>query len=176
MDQNGSITAHHVVNCFSQKEIEHVIQEYGEDKLANKIAAAICAARITSAINSTTELAEIVKTVYSRHSNVQPSTHPATQTFQALRIFVNNELAELQLGLHKAFALLSPRGIVSVTTFHSLEETTVKKFIYSYKKLHSKDISATSKSINCTIVLPESQELDENRSARSAKLFVIKRS
>ena len=123
MDTTRGETAAEWLGRADEKEIREVIFEYGEERFAKQIAAAIVAAR---PVGTTRQLAEIVgRAVRTR----EPGQHPATRTFQALRIHVNQELEELEMTLPQAAALLEPGGRLAVVSFHSLEDRVVKNFI-----------------------------------------------
>ena len=110
----------------TQEEIREVIRDYGEERFAQSVAAAIVAARGREPLRTTRQLAEVVgRAVRTR----EPGQHPATRTFQALRIHVNQELEELALALPEAADLLEPGGRLAVISFHSLEDRIVKGFI-----------------------------------------------
>ncbi|HEX4782340.1 MAG TPA: 16S rRNA (cytosine(1402)-N(4))-methyltransferase RsmH, partial [Usitatibacter sp.] len=109
-----------------EKEIREVISTYGEERFAKQVAAAIVDARSRGSVDTTTQLAAIVgRAVRTR----EPGQHPATRTFQALRIHVNQELEELEVTLPQAAGLLEPGGRLAVVSFHSLEDRIVKRFI-----------------------------------------------
>jgi len=123
MDTTQGETAAEWLASAEEKEIREVIFTYGEERFAKQIAAAIVAAR---PVGTTRQLAEIVgRAVRTR----EPGQHPATRTFQALRIHVNQELEELEMTLPRAAALLEPGGRLAVVSFHSLEDRVVKNFI-----------------------------------------------
>ena len=123
MDTTSGETAAEWLDRADEKEIREVIFRYGEERFAKQIAAAIVAAR---PVATTRQLAEIVgRAVRTR----EPGQHPATRTFQALRIHVNQELEELEMTLPQAAALLEPGGRLAVVSFHSLEDRIVKSFI-----------------------------------------------
>jgi 16S rRNA (cytosine1402-N4)-methyltransferase len=123
MDTTRGETAAEWLDRADEKEIREVIFRYGEERFAKQIAAAIVAAR---PVGTTRQLAEIVgRAVRTR----EPGQHPATRTFQALRIHVNQELEELEMTLPQAAALLEPGGRLAVVSFHSLEDRVVKNFI-----------------------------------------------
>lgn len=126
MDTTGGETAAEWLNRADEKEIREVIRDYGEERFAKSIAAAIVDARRREPFRTTRQLAEVVgRAVRTR----EPGQHPATRTFQALRIHVNQELEELQVTLPQALALLEPGGRLAVISFHSLEDRIVKTFI-----------------------------------------------
>src|SRR5207237_2248426 len=115
-----------LVASLSEPELAGVIGAFGEERFARRIARAINAARQRRPIQRTTELAEIVRAVVPQS---EPGQDPATRTFQALRIAVNDELGELDRGLAAAERLLMPGGRIAVVSFHSLEDRRVKSFL-----------------------------------------------
>jgi len=126
MDTTQGETAAEWLARAEEKKIREVIATYGEERFAKSIAAAIADARQLEPIRTTRQLAEIVgRAVRTR----EPGQHPATRTFQALRIHVNQELEELEVTLPQAAALLEPGGRLAVVSFHSLEDRIVKNFI-----------------------------------------------
>lgn len=116
-----------VVNGYEESELARIIAVYGEEKRARAVARAIVKAREEAELHRTFELADLVAGVIGRKA--QDKIHPATRTFQALRIFVNDELGELARGLSGAESLLHEGGRLAVVTFHSLEDRTVKRFL-----------------------------------------------
>lgn len=116
-----------VVNDFDEQDLARIIAVYGEEKRARAIAKAIVAARGEARIERTLALADVVESVI--HRRPQDKIHPATRTFQALRIFVNDELGELARGLSAAEHLIVEGGRLAVVTFHSLEDRVVKRFL-----------------------------------------------
>ena len=114
------------VNRLTEHELAHIIGVYGEEKIAKKIARAIVKARDENQIRSTKQLAEVILSVRPRRAHDR--IHPATRTFQALRIFINDELTELSQGLVAAEQILSEGGRLVVISFHSLEDRIVKNF------------------------------------------------
>jgi 16S rRNA (cytosine1402-N4)-methyltransferase len=130
MDTTRGITAADWLASASENQIGEVIRTYGEERFAQPIARAIVAARSRAAIHTTRQLAQIVaQAVRTR----EPHQDPATRTFQALRIFVNQELAELQAALERSLDLLRAGGRLAVISFHSLEDRIVKRFM----RMHS---------------------------------------
>ena len=126
MDTTRGETAAEWLNRAEENQIREVISTYGEERFAKGIAAKIVAARGEEPIRTTRQLAEIVgRAVRTR----EPGQHPATRTFQALRIFLNQELEELEVALPQAADLLAPGGRLAVISFHSLEDRIVKNFI-----------------------------------------------
>jgi 16S rRNA (cytosine1402-N4)-methyltransferase len=129
MEQSGTSAAD-LVNTLPEAELARLIWEYGEDRLSRRIARAICKRRDEKPFTETEDLATIIKSAYPppRGKNAGKDIHPATRTFQALRIAVNDELGELTRALHAAVPLLAPGGVLAVVTFHSLEDRIVKRF------------------------------------------------
>ena len=125
MDMSRSQTAADLVNTLPREELVKIIREYGEDHRAGAIARAIEKARVRGPITSTVQLAEIVSSVFPPYPPRR--IHPATLTFQALRIAVNDELGSLREGLFNILPILKPGGRVAVITFHSLEDRIVKQ-------------------------------------------------
>jgi 16S rRNA (cytosine1402-N4)-methyltransferase len=128
MDTSRGMTAEQWLQTASEDHIREVIRTYGEERFAGPIARAIVAARSRGTLHTTRQLAQIVgEAVRTR----EPHQDPATRTFQAVRIFVNQELEELPLGLAQAVAALAPGGRLAVISFHSLEDRIVKRFMRS---------------------------------------------
>jgi len=168
MDPTSRLTAYEVVNQYPKNLLEKIIFEYGEEKFARKIARLIAEERKKKPIETTGELAEIIKKAYPpalRRSRI----HPATKTFQAIRIEVNNELGEIKEGVSKAIDLLEKGGIIQVISFHSLEDRIVKNIFREGKKLKKLQL-LTKKPIT-----PTEEEIKENPPSRSAKLRVARR-
>lgn len=162
MDPEQTLTAKEVVNRYSEKELSTILFEYGEERRARKIAKAICIARKKKPIETTLELVKIIRPIARGGKK-----HPATLTFQALRIEVNQELKQLQEGITRGLDLLAPSGVMAVISFHSLEDRIVKN---SFKEVR-KDFSFVSKKP----IVPSRQEMRENPRSRSAKLRIAKR-
>ena len=115
----------------SEKEITDVLWEYGEEKLSRKIARTIVERRVESPLLRTAQLADLITSVLGRGDG---KIHPATRSFQAIRIFINRELVDLELGLEAAYTKLKVGGRLAVISFHSLEDRIVKQFIAKYAK------------------------------------------
>lgn len=128
MSQSG-LSAADVVNEFTPTQLKRIIKIYGEEKRAYAVAAAICKAREDAPITTTGELSKLIEKVIGVPPGPRKTIHPATRTFQGLRIFVNGELDELVRGLAAAEQILKPGGRLAVVTFHSLEDRIVKKFL-----------------------------------------------
>lgn len=181
MSQSGE-TAADLVNTFDVGELSRIISLYGEEKYAFSIAKGIVRAREIKPIETTLELAEIVKENVPQ--KVRRDGHPARKTFQALRIAVNHELDVLESGLQGAFELLSQGGRLSVITFHSLEDRIVKQFMRDKAQgcTCPKDFPVCVcgnkpkvKIITRKPILPSDEELERNPRARSAKLRVCEK-
>src|SRR5262249_31942435 len=126
MDVSRGITAAQWLATASENHIEEVIRTYGEERFARQIARAIVAARSRRALDTTRQLAQIVEDAVRTR---EPGQNPATRTFQAIRIFINQELEELSLALRQALELLREGGRLVVISFHSLEDRIVKRFM-----------------------------------------------
>lgn len=125
MGQNG-MSAADVVNSMAEKELANIIYTYGEERASRKIARAIVKLRDKAPFEHTAQLADLVRGIVRKSKD---GIDPATRTFQALRIHVNDELGEIERGLRAAEALLSPGGRLAVVTFHSLEDRLLKRFL-----------------------------------------------
>lgn len=162
MDKRATKTAYDVVNSYAYKDLLRVIRDLGEEEEAERIAKAIIEERKKGPIQSARELASIVE----RAKRKKGRLHPATKTFQAIRIEVNNELSNLQSGLEKAATFLGPGGRMGVISFHSLEDRIVKQFVRRSPFLQPLTKSA---------LRPSPQEVRVNRSSRSAKFRVAEK-
>ena len=166
MDQSSTErSAATFVRSLSEKDMADVIYYYGGERLSRRIARAIACSR--SRINSTSDLAKIVRSVVPR-SRANP-IDPATRTFQAIRIWVNDELAELKAGITAASKILNVGGRIVVTSFHSLEDRIVKQ------EFNSLCFSGGFRLLNKKVITPSEKEVTENKRARSAKLRAIVR-
>jgi 16S rRNA (cytosine1402-N4)-methyltransferase len=165
MDRTQRISAWDVVNRYPEREIERILREYGEERLSGKIAKAIIGRRIKTPIDTCSELSKIVEDVYGGRGRI----HPATKTFQALRIEVNRELEQLMAGLDAAMRLLQTGGRLCVITYHSLEDRIVKHFLADgSKKRLFRIITKKPRT-------PSVDEIRMNPSSRSAKLRAAER-
>ena len=160
MDKDAKLTAEDVINNFSEKEIASILWEYGEERFSKLIAKKIVEIRKVIKINTTFELADTIVRIYPVHHR---KIHPATKTFQALRIYVNDELNNLKLMLDKAPEILKIGGRIAVISYHSLEDRIIKNAFKSDQRLRV---------INKKVVKPGPVELKANRRARSAKMRV----
>jgi len=182
MDMSKPLTAADLVNTLPHEELVKIIREYGEDHRAGAIARAIEKARVRGPITSTVQLAKIVSSVFPPYPPRR--IHPATLTFQALRIAVNDELASLREGLTGIIQMLRPGGRVAVITFHSLEDRIVKQaFVKEAKGCvcpPRMPVCACGRKPLLRIltprpVVPGEEELRENPASRSAKLRAAER-
>ncbi|WP_025270155.1 16S rRNA (cytosine(1402)-N(4))-methyltransferase RsmH [Hippea sp. KM1] len=159
MDKRKPLTAEKIVNHWDLEEIEKILRLYGEENFSRRIAKAIVKNR---PIQTTRQLAEIVELAVPK--NISRRIHPATRTFQALRIVVNDELESLQIGLKSAIEALKPGGIICAISFHSLEDRIVKNIFRENKQ------NGVLRLINKKPIRPTPQEVKGNKQARSAKL------
>lgn len=160
MDASGPVTAWDVVNTAAESDIERILVEYGEERQARRIAGAIVNGRRKGPIDTCSDLADIVARAIPRRGRI----HPATKTFQALRIEVNDELGELRRGLDASVAVLKPGGRLCVISYHSLEDRIVKRF------LRAQERDGTVRILTKKTVKPTLRETRMNPSSRSAKL------
>ncbi len=159
-------TAYDIANAWDEENIADIIYAYGEERFSRRIAKAIVEARAVKVIETTGELAEIVKGAIPR---VAQSTriHPATKTFQAFRIAVNDELASVREGITKAYEYTLPQGRIAVISFHSLEDRIIKNLFRDWQT-EGKGESLTKKPIT-----PSEEEIEKNPRSRSAKLRIF---
>ena len=170
-------TAAMLVNHLPSEELAALLYRYGEERQARRIAEAIIAAR---PIHTTSDLAEVVEGVMGRRGRI----HPATRTFQALRIAVNDELATLERALPQAVDVLAPGGRLAVISFHSLEDRVVKRFMRRESRdcicppdvpVCICDHRATLRLVTRKLVRPTEDEVSANTRARSARMRVAER-
>lgn len=176
-DREAGPSAAQLVNTMSEAGLAELLFKYGEEPRARRIAKLIVQAR---PVGTTTQLAEIVKRAYHGHHRV----HPATRTFQALRIAVNDELSALEKALPRAAQALRPGARLAVISFHSLEDRIVKEYFRReskdqinppYERIYEVERKATLKEVNRKPITPGEQEVRENPRARSAKLRVAEK-
>lgn len=189
----GRRSAAEVVNALPEAELADIIYTYGEERRARQVARAIVAARAEKPFTRTGELAELVRSVVKAPPGKRggpKAIDPATRTFQALRIYVNDELGELQRGLEAAEALLGPGGRLAVVSFHSLEDRIVKQFLrersgqQAAASRHAPPVPAGAaggaKAATFTLLFrgtrrPDEAECRDNPRARSAQLRAAER-
>lgn len=183
MDQSSTMTARDIVNDYSEEDLFHVIRDYGEDSFAKNIAKHIVRARKEKPIETTGELNEIIKAAIPAKMR-QGTGHPSKKTFQAIRIELNKELEVLENSLDKMIELLNPGGRLSIITFHSLEDRIVKNIFR--KNMNPCTCppgfpvcvcgkAPTGKVITRKPIIPSSEELEDNKRAKSSKLRVFEK-
>ena len=180
MDRNNPLTAYEVVNNYSLEELTNIFYKYGEEKYAKSIAKGIVSERANKKIETTLELAEIIKN--NVPEKYRKKGHPARKVFQAIRIEVNDELNVLEIALKDALKLLKPGGRICVITFHSLEDKICKRIFREVSEIPKEleklpvipdDLKPKFKVI--TNVKPSDDEIKNNIRARSSRLRVIER-
>lgn len=168
MDQNLVLTAYDIVNRYRERDLSDIIRNFGEEHFSGRIARSIAEARSRKPIETTRDLAEIIhRAVGFRYKKSR--IDPATRTFQALRIAVNDELGALEEGLKKAISWLDAGGRICVISFHSLEDRIVKNLFRGYQKL------GVLKVITKKPLRPSGEETVMNPRSRSARLRVAER-
>ncbi|MDO5307070.1 MAG: 16S rRNA (cytosine(1402)-N(4))-methyltransferase RsmH [bacterium] len=176
-DMQSNFSAYNVVNDYSEEELVKIFSEYGEERFSKRIAKKIVEYRKQKKIETTLELANLIKDATPK---IKSSIHPATRVFQAIRIEVNNELKNVNFVLHDILELLDKGGIISVLSFHSLEDRIVKKFFkYESQKCRCNDLICKCppprlELVNKKPILATDEELKENPPSRSAKLRVAR--
>lgn len=183
MDSDSALNASDIVNKSAEEELAKILYEYGEERWSKRIAGAIVKYRMRKKIMTTLELAKIVIDAIpfkSRHGRI----HPATRTFQALRIAVNQELENIEKALPVAFSRLKKRGRLAVISYHSLEDKIVKRFFSDFSRgcICPKDIpfcvcgrKPLLRIINRKVITPDENEIKKNPRARSAKMRVCEK-
>jgi len=176
-DPASPTTAADLVNALPGDELADLIFRYGEDHASRRIAQAIVKAR---PLQTTRQLAAVIEAVLPRKGRV----HPATQTFQALRIAVNDELERVENVLPQAVAALKSGGRLAIISFHSLEDRIVKEYFRReskdlvnppYERIYEVEKKATLKEINRKVIIPGEAEIEANPRARSAKLRIVEK-
>ncbi len=183
MDPSAPLSAYDVVNGYPAETLARILKEYGEERYASRIANAIVQRRAEAPLNSTMELAELVKRALPAPAR-REAQHPARRTFQALRIEVNGELAGLAEALTDAHDLLRPGGVLAVITFHSLEDRIVKQLFRTFEHPCTCDPHApvctcgkkpTVRALTKKPIMADAAELEANPRAHSAKLRAIEK-
>lgn len=162
LDTSSGQTAADLVNGLPEAELADLIYHYGEERRSRRIAKSLVTARRKERIGTTTQLADVIKGAVPRSGKI----HPATRTFQALRIAVNDELGSLERGLAAAERVLRPGGRIAVISFHSLEDRIVKRHVRR---------SSILRAINKKVITPGRDEIKANPRSRSAKLRIAER-
>ena len=183
MDRDDTLTARTVVNEWPQEELRRILSQYGEERYAPAIAAAIVRARGRASIETTLELVDIIKSAMPSQA-LREKQHPAKRSFQAIRIAVNDELTAVERVLRQAVPLLNPGGRLCVISFHSLEDRIVKNTLAEFARgctcPPDFPVCVCGKKPQVRLVsrkpiVSSPQELEENPRARSAKLRVAEK-
>ena len=183
MNQEQALSAYEVVNDWPYEDLVHILYRYGEEKFAKRIARAIEERRAQQPIETTTELAEIVKTAIPAATR-RTGGHPAKRSFQAIRIAVNDELGAVEDSLEQALTLLKPEGRISVITFHSLEDRLVKQLFKEVSQgpevprglpVLPGQMQEPFGLVNRKPIVASPEELEANNRSRSAKLRILRK-
>ena len=183
MNNQDALTAHTVVNSWSYEELKRILYDYGEERYAPKIAAAICSRREQSPIETTLELVDVIRSAMPAAA-LREKQHPAKRSFQAIRIAVNDELGSVEKVMRDAIPCLNPGGRLAIITFHSLEDRIVKNGMAAASKgctcPPSFPVCVCGKKpkvklVNRKPIISGQEELDRNPRARSAKLRVCEK-
>lgn len=181
MSKSG-ISAADIVNNYSEKELADIFYKYADEKFSFKIAKAIVKKRAEKPIETTKELADLVSQNYP--NKFKRNAHPARKVFQAIRIAVNDEMGEVEKGIDDAFEMLESGGRISIITFHSIEDRTVKQKFNSFTQgctcppdfpICVCGKKPRAKLINKKPIVASEQELKENLRSRSAKLRILEK-
>ena len=182
MNQEASLTAYEVVNQYDYHDLVRIFFKYGEDKFSKQIARKIEQARELKPIETTTELAEIIKSAKPA-KELKKKGHPAKQIFQAIRIEVNDELGAADESIQQAIELLALDGRISVITFHSLEDRLTKQLFKEASTVEvpkglpfiPDDLKPKMELVSRKPILPSKEELEANNRSHSAKLRVARK-
>jgi len=183
MNNEDLLTAHSVVNTWSQDELKRILFDYGEERYAPRIAGAICRYREEKTIETTLELVDIIRSAMPAQA-LREKQHPAKRSFQAIRIAVNDELGSVEKAMENAIPLLNPGGRLAVITFHSLEDRIVKSAMTQAAKgctcPPSLPVCVCGKKpqvklISRKPIMATDEELEANPRSRSAKLRVCEK-
>ena len=183
MDATDDLNAWFVVNCWPEEKLKRILYDYGEERHAPRIAAAILRARAQKPISTTLELVDVIRSAMPAQA-LREKQHPAKRTFQAIRIAVNDELEAVRMLMDTAPDKLNPGGRLAVISFHSLEDRIVKLGIRAHEDgctcprdfpVCTCGFVQTLKSVTRKPIVPSAEELEANPRARSAKLRVAER-
>ncbi len=184
MDRRDRLTAYDIVNTWPEARLKEIIQDYGEERAAGRIARAIVQSRQRAPLNTTGELAAIIAKALGKRGGKE-KIHPATRTFQALRICVNRELDDLTAAIEGCIDILRPgEGRLSIISFHSLEDRIVKRLFREKERPCSCPphlpfcicgAKASLRSVGRRALRPAPEEVAENPRARSARLRTVER-
>jgi len=179
-DQSQQLTAEIVVNSYKEKDLADIIYKYGGERRSRPIARKILEARKKKRITTTLELADVLASTVKGHQK----HHPATKTFQALRIYVNRELEVLENVLHQAIDIIAPKGRIAVISYHSLEDRITKNIFRYYTKncICPKELPVCQCNFEKKLylltkrpIIPTGIEVEKNPRSRSAKLRVAEK-
>ena len=176
-DMQADFSAYDVVNTYKEDELVRIFSEYGEERFSKRIAKKIIEVRSKKKIKTTKELADLIVNCTPK---IKSSIHPATRVFQAIRIEVNNELKNVNIVLHDILDLLDVGGIISVISFHSLEDRIVKKILkYESQKCRCNEMICKCpppkiELVNKKPIMASDEEIRENPPSRSAKLRIAR--
>ena len=182
MNQEASLTAYEVVNRYDYHDLVRIFFKYGEDKFSKQIARKIEQARQVKPIETTTELAEIIKSAKPA-KELKKKGHPAKQIFQAIRIEVNDELGAADESIQQAMDMLAQEGRISVITFHSLEDRLTKQLFKEASTVEvpkglpfiPDELKPKMELVSRKPILPSKEELEANNRSHSAKLRVARK-
>jgi len=167
----SGFTATEILNTFTEKALADIFFGYGEERYARRIASAVVERRLVKPFETTMELVEVIKDAVPAAYR-RGRLHPATRTFQGLRIAVNDELGVIEQGIKAAWSLLACEGRIAVITFHSIEDRVVKRLFASFTKAESKQ---KGRLLYKKPLIPTAAEVKANPASRSAKLRVIEK-
>lgn len=167
-NEKNALTAYEIINGWPKEEIEKILLTFGEERFARNITKSIIDHRKKEKIKTTFQLAEVVKTGVPRRFHFS-RIHPATKTFQALRIVVNRELENINQVLPQALDVLKKKGVIAVVSFHSLEDRIIKNFFRDNEQ--SKKLKVLTKKP----IMAHEEEINKNPRSRSAKLRVAQK-
>jgi len=176
-DTSSDFSAYDVVNTYKEEDLVRIFSEYGEERFSKRIAKKIVETRSKKRIETTGELSELIISATPR---IKSSVHPATRVFQAIRIEVNNELKNVNIVLHDILDLIDVGGIISVLSFHSLEDRIVKQFFkHESQKCRCNEMICKCpppkiELVNKKPIVASNEELKENPPSRSAKLRIAR--
>lgn len=176
-DTSSEFSAYDVINTYKEEDLVRIFSEYGEERFSKRIAKKIVEVRSLKKIKTTGELADLILNATPR---IKSSVHPATRVFQAIRIEVNNELKNVNIVLHDILDLLEIGGIISVLSFHSLEDRIVKQFFkHESQKCRCNEMICKCtppriELVNKKPITASQEELRENPPSRSAKLRIAR--
>jgi 16S rRNA (cytosine1402-N4)-methyltransferase len=166
--EETAFTARDILNSWDEEHIKNILWGYGEERYAGRIAKKIVEVRKKTPIETTADLVELIKSAVPATYR-RGKIHPATKTFQAFRVAVNDELRTLQAGLEKGWRALTPKGRMAVISFHSLEDRIVKQFFQTKAKENQ------AKLLTKKPIVPTQEEVRQNPRSRSAKLRIIQK-